>query len=116
MFTRKNIFELTSRLRESVFEQSHVVSSLEKILAVQYEMVNCLSDFTDDEFAKARLQFRLMGATDVQTLWSLRGDLMLFLSSHSGESVARARLDDITAMFAGLVSEGQMPKRRIDIR
>jgi hypothetical protein len=110
-FFRKSVFEPTSRMRETVSEAAPAQSSQEKMFAVKYEMQNCMNDFKVDEARRDRLQLMLEGAIDAQTLWSLRSDLMLFLSSHCGERAARDKLDKITGMFSGLVFDSQMPSK-----
>lgn len=112
MAIHKNIFELTSRLRESVFEQPTRVPVAEKIQAVKHEMLRCLDELTGNDVRRARLKFRLTGTTDAETLWGLREELMFLLAGQSGESVARVKLERITAMFCGLVSPSRMPKSR----
>jgi len=46
---------------------------------------------------------RVRYANDVQALWYLRGDVMAALSATHGESAARARVQQITRMFQGLM-------------
>lgn len=46
---------------------------------------------------------RIRYANDIQALWYLRGDLMAALASVHGESAARARVQEITEMFQGLL-------------
>ena len=52
-----------------------------------------------------RLERRLRWALDAQALWYLRSDLMAVLSDASDEREARVQVQNITAMFRGLVSE-----------
>ena len=49
---------------------------------------------------------RIRYASDIQSLWYLRGDLMACLASMHGESVARQRIASITAQFQGLLPGG----------
>ena len=46
---------------------------------------------------------RIRYANDVQALWYLRGDLMATLAAIEGEAAARQKIQDITAMFQGLL-------------
>lgn len=55
--------------------------------------------------SRQQLERRLRYATDVQTLWYLRGDLMAALSESTDERQAREKIQNITAMFRGLVPE-----------
>ncbi len=49
------------------------------------------------------LQLKLTYANDIQDLWYLRGDLMAAISQIEGETVARAKLSEITELFKGLL-------------
>lgn len=60
----------------------------------------------------ARVWSKLATAGDIQSLWYLRSDVLQLLSGLHGESVARKKMDDITALFQGLVFESQMPLMR----
>ena len=49
------------------------------------------------------LERRLQMATDIQTLWYARSELMQVVSHRLGEAAAKDHLDRITRMFDGLV-------------
>lgn len=49
---------------------------------------------------------RITHATDIQTLWYLRGDAMQALASILGEKAARHRMAEISGMFHGLLPRG----------
>ncbi|HEX2546763.1 MAG TPA: hypothetical protein VHL79_17910 [Ramlibacter sp.] len=51
----------------------------------------------------ANVTRRVRYANDVQALWYLRGDLLAALASVHGEAAARAKVQDITEMFQGLL-------------
>jgi hypothetical protein len=52
-------------------------------------------------------------ASDIQTLWYLRSDLLWLIADARCEAVARKQLDHITEMFRGTIPGNQMsdPKR-----
>jgi hypothetical protein len=52
---------------------------------------------------RAALALKIRAAQDVQSLWSLRSDLMTTVSQIHGESEGRRRLAAVTAQFDGLV-------------
>lgn len=58
----------------------------------------------------ARVWARVLYAPDIQALWYLRTDMMTLLAGLLGESVAHARLSDITLMFTGLLPAAQMAR------
>lgn len=49
-------------------------------------------------------------ATDIQTLWYLRSDLMGLLADYCGEGAAREHVSIITEMFRGLIPHGHFPR------
>jgi hypothetical protein len=49
---------------------------------------------------------RIRYATDIESLWYLRGDLMAALAAIHGERIAREKLASITAQFRGLLPGG----------
>ena len=51
----------------------------------------------------SKLELKVTYANDLQDLWYLRGDVMAAISSVSGEAQARRKLDEISAMFRGLL-------------
>ena len=55
----------------------------------------------------ARVWARVLYAPDLQALWYLRSDVMTLLSHLLGESVAHARLANITFLFNGLLPAAQ---------
>ncbi|WP_394792374.1 hypothetical protein [Rhodoferax sp.] len=72
---------------------------LEKIRTA---MLECLAAVESSNAAQY-LEHRVRHAADIQSLWYLRSDLMVLLSSVIGETAARTRLDGITPMFRGLL-------------
>jgi len=51
-------------------------------------------------------------ATEAQSLWYLRSEMMQLIAASYGEEIARRKLDAITEMFRGVVPENQMPVKR----
>ena len=51
------------------------------------------------------LERRIMYCRDVESLWFLRGDLLLALAMMHGELVARHRVDGLREMFQGLIPD-----------
>jgi hypothetical protein len=49
---------------------------------------------------------RIRYATEVLSLWYLRGDLMSALASAHGEALAREKIRPITAMFKNILPQG----------
>jgi len=51
-------------------------------------------------------------ASDVQSLWDARSELLRLIADRDGEAAARKTLDGITEMFRGLVPHNLLPSRR----
>lgn len=51
-------------------------------------------------------------APDIDSLWYLRSDVLALLARRVGEHAAWRKLDEITEMFRGLVSDSQLPVQR----
>jgi hypothetical protein len=77
----------------------------DRLERVRTEMLKCLQSL-QGVTAADYLDHRVRHATDVQSLWYLRSDLMGLLCSTEGETAARAHLDRITRLFKGLLPKG----------
>lgn len=53
--------------------------------------------------AASKLELRVTYAEDLQDLWYLRGDIMAAIAAVDGEALAREKLNQISAMFKGLL-------------
>jgi hypothetical protein len=69
-----------------------------------------MSEFLEEHATPPTLRDKVNQAYSIQTLWYLRIDLLVFLSKHCGEKLARERLSTITDTFRGLIPRNQMPK------
>lgn len=54
---------------------------------------------------------RVRYATDIQSLWYARGDVMQVLAAVHGASIARRRMRRISGGFKGLLPSGMNPRR-----
>lgn len=59
-----------------------------------------------------RLALRIRRCADIQLLWYLRSDLMQELCKVGGEQQAVGKLEEISAMFKGLLPHSLQPHRR----
>jgi hypothetical protein len=71
-------------------------------------MLDVVFEAVDTQAPQTTIFLRLQNAPEVQTLWYLRSDLMMFLSEHVGESAAMLKLQTITALFEGAIPRQQM--------
>lgn len=71
---------------------------------IRESMLVALGDAGTRHFPQVTRRIRY--ASDIQSLWYLRGDLMAALASMHGEKIARQRIASITAQFQGLLPGG----------
>lgn len=68
---------------------------------IRLAMLAALGDVAEKSFPL--IQLRVTYASDIDDLWYLRGDVMAAIASLRGEAVAKEKLQQISAMFIGLV-------------
>jgi hypothetical protein len=86
-------------------------NQLENIRAAILQVLTPVALFRQQDLH--RVQDAIFKASEAQTLWYLRSDLLRLLSDLHGETLARQQLLPITEMFRGMVSESQLlPSRR----
>jgi hypothetical protein len=71
---------------------------------IRASMLALIGNVDDKKFMHVVRRIRY--ATDVLSLWYLRGDLMGALASRYGEAEARESLKPITAMFTNMLPQG----------
>lgn len=70
---------------------------------IRHAMLLCVGDTgRPRDLALGR---KLQMTDDIQTLWFARSDVMQSMAKSIGETEARERMEIITAMFDGLISE-----------
>lgn len=83
-----------------------------RVEEIRSEMLAIMSELPDQQGTRsgpwARVWAMVSRASNIQTLWYLRIDLMALLSAHCGENVARDKLAAITKRFRGVLPSGQM--------
>lgn len=82
--------------------------SLAQIEVIRQTMLDRLGDGSDSAFSQ--IERRILLAADLQSLWYLRSDLMVALSSLQGEFRARRSLEEITGMFEGLLPKNMFSR------
>jgi hypothetical protein len=82
----------------------------DRIDGIRDAMLRTLTPYVaiEPELPKAWISIGV--ATDVQTLWYLRSDLVSLLSNYCGEGKAREQVAAITEMFRGIVPAAQFPR------
>jgi hypothetical protein len=71
---------------------------------IRESMLDALGDGGPRHFPHVTRRIRY--ASDIQSLWYLRGDLMGALATMHGEKVARQKIASLTAQFQGLLPGG----------
>jgi hypothetical protein len=92
--------------------ESTVLDMDGRVEDVRDAMLQVLSPHVDYDAAVPKVWTSITRATDIQTLWYLRSDLLGVLADRGGEPEARESLSRITEMFRGAVPDTQMPKAR----
>jgi hypothetical protein len=85
-----------------------IAPTQEHIEGIRKALLDCMDSMRASYAPRPVLWGRVIAAQDLQSLWYLRGDVMMYLSSYIGESQARARIQPITEMFRGLLSDSQL--------
>jgi len=81
--------------------------------AIRTAMLASLTDIESSQpHAFSRTLVTITQASDVQSLWDARSDLLRLIADRDGELAARKTLDGITEMFRGLVPHNLLPSRR----
>jgi hypothetical protein len=80
---------------------------------IRTAMLAALADIESTQpHAFSQILVTITQASDVQSLWDARSDLLRLIADRDGELAARKTLDTITEMFRGLVPHNLLPNRR----
>lgn len=82
----------------------------DRMEAIRDAMLEALAPHIASVTSMPKAWASIARATDVDSLWYLRSDLLGLLADYCGEPSARATLSTITEMFRGLIPNTQMPK------
>lgn len=77
---------------------------------IREAMLNGLSVPGASEASK--LELKVTYAKDLDDLWYLRGDVMAAISAIDGEALAQQKLNDISAMFRGVLPKSLTSRPR----
>lgn len=89
--------------------QAHVGHRVEEI---RDEMLQSIFSVLDESAERPPVLAKVLYATDAQSLWYQRSELMSLLCEHHGETQAREKIDHITQRFTGLLPAAQLKKSR----
>jgi hypothetical protein len=106
----KTISRFASSFAGLLTDQNTVIDIDGRLEKIRDVMIDCLLTLGVKE--SQGIAGKVAYATDVQTLWYLRSEMMAVLASHFGEEVALKKLDVVTDLFRGVVSDNQMPSVR----
>ena len=106
----KTISRFTSSFAALLTDQVTVIDAEGRMEDIRTAMLDALSELDGDHQTGASKAWAdIARASDIQTLWYLRSDVLRLLADFYGELVARKRLHEITEMFRGIVPKNQMP-------
>lgn len=80
----------------------------QQIKSIQAALLDCMEDVQPQNALRPPLWARVAVCRDLQSLWYLRTDVLMYLATYIGEPKARDRLQPITNMFRGLISPSQL--------
>jgi hypothetical protein len=107
---RKTISRFASSFAALLVDQSTVIDADGKTETIRSSLLTAIDEiYESKDIEAARVWSSLSRASDIQTLWYLRSDVLQLLSGQYGETVARTRIDAITEQFRGVVPDNQMP-------
>jgi hypothetical protein len=97
----------------SVFgDPANDTAAVERLDAIRGAMQTLLLTHAGPRVIDSRVWRDLKSASEIQTLWYLRIDLVGALSVSCGEATARQQVDGITELFRGDIPAGQMKSAR----
>ena len=106
----KNLISRFTSSFAALLGDSAPVDAQERMDVARDAMLEALASHLPRGAAMPKLWGSIARATDMQSLWYLRSDLLVLLAEHAGERSAQRTLADITELFRGAVSDNQMPK------
>ncbi len=96
-------------LRSDISSDDKLESRIEEVRSA---MLDALFDALESDAQRSLLLIKLRGATEIQTLWYLRSDLVATISEYIGESEAMERVGILTDLFRGMVPAQQLLSAR----
>lgn len=110
---RKTLSSFASNFSHLLHGQSARDAASERQEAIRTAMLASLSEIeSTQQHALSKALEMITQASDVQSLWDARIELLRLIADRDGELAARKTLDAITEMFRGLVSHHLLPTRR----
>lgn len=111
---RKTISRFTSSFAALMTDQATVIDADGRTENIRTAMLQALAEVDGGPaLDTSKTWTDVVRASDIQTLWYLRSELLRLLSERHGEQAARQRLDTITEMFRGIVHKNQMPVAKL---
>jgi len=110
---RKTLSSFTSGFAGLLHGQSPQHALDDRQEAIRTAMLASLADIESSQpQAFSRALVTITRASDVQSLWEARSELLRLIADRDGELAARKTLDGITEMFRGLVPHNLLPTHR----
>ncbi len=75
-----------------------------RLEGIRLAMLDALGEVGDERFSQTVRKLRV--ASDVQSLWYLRGEIMEALASLHGEASAHRQVNHLSVLFRGLLPGG----------
>jgi hypothetical protein len=106
----KTLSRFSSSFAALLSNENTIIDVGGRLESIRYAMLDILMELDEHPQELAAATWSAVDrASEVQTLWYLRSDLLRVLSNNWGEEISRLRIDEITEMFRGIVHSNQMP-------
>ncbi len=110
---RKTLSSFSSSFSELLHGQNSQEALSGRQEEIRTAMLASLADIESSQpHAFSKTLVTITQASDVQSLWEARSELLRLIADRHGEMAARKTLDGITEMFRGLVPHSLLPSRR----
>ena len=103
MLSAATRFLSTMQERLNPLREDASVEAPYQIDDIRQAMLRCLDTEVCERYPQ--VQRRILMAANVPTLWFLRPELLMALAARSGEQAAHEVIDEISAMFEGLLPQ-----------
>jgi hypothetical protein len=105
---------ISTSLLGILWDSSRASETLNQVEHIREEMLDCMDPFLAGKVLRPAVWAKVQYASDIQSLWFLRCDVMQMLADHCGEYLAAQKLDELTALFRGHIPRAQFAssKRR----
>jgi hypothetical protein len=109
----KTISRFTSSFAALLKNENTIIDADGRLETIRCAMLDALMELDLDQSLNSESVWAaIVRASEVQTLWFLRSDLLRLLADAGGEAAALVKIEAITKLFRGVVPNNQMQGRK----